>query len=291
MSGTGELAPASGARVSALWVYPLKSAAGIAVDTLELDALGAAGDRRWMLVDAAGEAVTARTHPALVRIQPAFASADRAGALVLAAPGMAPLLVPVPAEGPGRAARVWDDAVPVHDAGDEAAAWCGAAVGAPVRLVRLDAHAERPLRAKYAGPVAWAGRHVPLSDGAPLLLLGEASVAALQARLAAAGRPPQEGQPRRFRANILVAGTAPHEEDQWRAVQVGAVWLGVGTPCPRCVFTTVDPDSAATGVEPLRTLAGYRTAGGAVMFGMNATHAAPGVICVGDAVRVVAGEA
>jgi uncharacterized protein YcbX len=57
------------------------------------------------------------------------------------------------------------------------------------------------------------------------------------------------------------------------------------------VFTTVDPDSAATGVEPLRTLAGYRTAGGAVMFGMNATHAAPGVIRMGDAVRVVAGEA
>jgi uncharacterized protein YcbX len=289
MSGTGGLAPASGARVSALWVYPLKSAAGIAVDTLVLDALGAAGDRRWMLVDAQGEAVTARTHPSLVRIQPAFASADRDGPLVLAAPGMAPLLVPMPEAGPERAVRVWDDAVPVHDAGDGAAAWCSAAVGAPVRLVRLADVAERPLRAKYAGPVAWEGRRVALSDGAPLLLLGEASVAALQARLAAAGRPAAEGQPRRFRANILVAGTAPHEEDQWRAVQVGAVRLGVGSACPRCVLTTVDPDSAAKGVEPLRTLAGYRTQAGAVMFGMNATHAAPGVIRRGDAVRVAEG--
>jgi len=50
-------------------------------------------------------------------------------------------------------------------------------------------------------------------------------------------------------------------------------------------------DSAAKGVEPLRTLAGYRTQAGAVMFGMNATHAAPGVIRVGDAVRVVEGAA
>jgi len=261
------------------------------VDTLVLDALGAAGDRRWMLVDGAGEAVTGRTHPPLVRIQPAFADGDPEGALNLSAPAMASLRVPVPTGAPVRQARVWDDTVPVRDAGDEAAAWCRAVVGAPVRLVRLDAHAERPLRAKYAGPVAWEGRHVPLSDGAPLLLLGEASVAALQARLAAAGRSPQEGQPRRFRANIFVAGTAPHEEDAWTAVQVGAVPLGVGSACPRCVLTTVDPDSAAKGVEPLRTLAGYRTQAGAVMFGMNATHAAPGVIRVGDAVRVVEGAA
>lgn len=281
----------SEARVSALWVYPLKSAAGITVEALALDALGAAGDRRWMLVDAHGEAVTGRTHPPLVRLQPAFADGDPDGALRLSAPGAAPLRVEVPAGGAVREARVWDDAVPVRDAGDAAAAWCSAVVGAPVRLVRLDAHAERPLRAKYAGPVAWEGRHVPLSDGAPLLLLGEASVAALQARLAAAGRPAAEGQPRRFRANILVTGTAPHEEDGWRAVEVGAVRLGVGSACPRCVLTTVDPDSAAKGVEPLRTLAGYRTQAGAVMFGMNATHAAPGVIRVGDAVRVVEGAA
>lgn len=280
-----------GPRVSALWVYPLKSAAGIRVDTLALDAVGAVGDRRWMLIDADGEAVTARTHPSLVRIQPAFAGDDPAGALVLSAPGMAPIRVAVPAGAPVRAARVWDDTVPVGDAGDEAAAWCRAVVGVPVRLVRLEAHAERPLRAKYAGPVAWEGRHVPLSDGAPLLLLGDASVAALQARLAAAGRPPQEGQPRRFRANILVAGTAPHEEDTWREVAVGAVRLGVGNACPRCVLTTVDPDSAAKGQEPLRTLAGYRTRAGQVVFGMNATHAAPGVIRVGDAVRGETGEA
>jgi uncharacterized protein YcbX len=280
-----------GPRVSALWVYPLKSAAGIAVDALVLDALGAAGDRRWMLVDAAGEAVTARTHPSLVRIQPAFADGDPSGALWLSAPGMEPLRVAVPAGAPVREAQVWDDAVPVRDAGDAAAAWCSAVVGVPVRLVWLDAHAERPLRAKYAGPVAWEGRHVPLSDGAPLLLLGDASVAALQARLAAGGRPAAEGQPRRFRANILVAGTAPHEEDGWREVAVGAVRLGVGSACPRCVLTTVDPDSAAKGQEPLRTLAGYRTREGQVVFGMNATHAAPGEIRVGDAVRVVTGEA
>ncbi len=278
-------------RVSALWVYPLKSAAGIPVDVLTLDALGAMGDRRWMLVDPAGAAVTARTHPRLVRIQPAFASANREGALVLAAPGMAPLETAVPGEGPAQSARVWDDTVPVRDAGDEAAAWCSTVVGATVRLVRLGTDAERPLHAKYAGPVAWAGRHVALSDGAPLLLLGEASVAALQGRLTAAGRPASEGQPRRFRANILVAGTVPHEEDRWRAVQVGAVRLGVGTPCPRCVFTTVDPDSATTGKEPLRTLAGYRQDGGAVMFGMNATHEGPGAIRVGDTVHVVEGEA
>ncbi|MFN9309823.1 MOSC N-terminal beta barrel domain-containing protein, partial [Gemmatimonas sp.] len=47
-------------RVAGLTVYPLKSAAGIAVEQMPLDDRGAVGDRRWLLVDGGGQAITAR---------------------------------------------------------------------------------------------------------------------------------------------------------------------------------------------------------------------------------------
>ena len=59
---------AATARVAALYVHPLKSAAGIRVDELRLDERGAVGDRRWVLVDPHGDMITAReTHCLLLQ--------------------------------------------------------------------------------------------------------------------------------------------------------------------------------------------------------------------------------
>ena len=275
-------------RVAQLWLHPIKSAAGISVLELTLDALGAEGDRRWMLVTPDGTMITARSTPAVVLIHPEFVTADRGGALRLTAVGSPPLAVSVNDEVPVQTVRVWDDAVLVRDAGDTAAVWCSAVIGSPCRLVRLHEPSGRPVEPRYTGPVDPAQREVMLSDGAPLLLLGQGSVDALNVRIAAqdqASAPVMSE--RRFRANIVLAGTTAHEEDTWSAITIGDVTIGIGDPCARCVFTTVDPDTAATGREPLRTLAEYRRQDGKVQFGMNATHAAPGTIRVGDAVRVI----
>jgi uncharacterized protein YcbX len=277
------------ARVAALTVYPLKSAAGIRVPFLSLDARGAVGDRRWVLVDHTGTMVTARDTHRVVLIQPEFLSADWHAGLRLTAPDLPPLEVPLHAvklDGPVTRVRVWDDDVTAHDAGDAAAAWCSEAAGRPCRLLRLADHDRRPLAPRFAGTIDVASRVVAITDGAPLLLLGLASVDALNARLRERGHATLM-DPRRFRANMLLTGTAPHEEDRWRDIQIGAVALSVGSACTRCVFTTVDPDTAARGPEPLRTFAEYRRTEDGVTFGMNTTHRHVGVIEVGDPVQVV----
>ena len=274
-------------RVAALTIYPIKSASGIDVDTLELDEYGAAGDRRWLVVDETGTAITARTHHVLVTVRPTLATDSRNGAIILNAPSGTALRIEIPTGAATvRQVTVWDDTVLARDAGDEAAAWLRDRLGVTCRLVYLDPAAQRPLRSKYAGPVSTESRRVAFSDGAPLLLLGLPAVDLLADRLAADGTPSQIDR-RRFRANIWLEGLEPHEEDQWRAVRIGDVTVGVGNHCPRCVFTTVDPDSAVAGVEPMRTLATYRREEGAVVFGVNATHATTGVIRVGDAVTVL----
>lgn len=283
-------------RVSDLFVHPLKGAAPQRVQRLRLDALGAIGDRRWVLVGDDDVQLTAREVPQLLHVRATLPTHDGAigdeAPLALSYPGRDDELPPlfVPHGGPRaarRAVRLWDDVVTLVDAGDEAAAWCARAVGRPCRLMHIDADSHRPLQPRYAGPLPADGREVAAPDGAPLLLLGVASVEALNARLAVLG----EGavSVARFRPNVVLGTSAPHEEDTWARVRIGAAELGVGSPCPRCVVTTIDPVTLAQRVEPLRTLARYRRdASGGVMFGMNATHAAAGEIVVGDAVTVLA---
>jgi hypothetical protein len=52
------------------------------------------------------------------------------------------------------------------------------------------------------------------------------------------------------------------------------------------VLTTIDPATAMGGKEPLRTLAGYRTVEGNVMFGMNLLHVGTGTVRVGDRLMI-----
>ncbi len=54
--------------VSALTRYPLKSGRGEALAFSDVETLGLAGDRRWMIVDAEGQSVTAREHPRLLLV-------------------------------------------------------------------------------------------------------------------------------------------------------------------------------------------------------------------------------
>lgn len=276
-------------RVSALFVHPLKSAAGIRVQELTLDERGAVGDRRWILADLNGGMITARETHRLVLIRPSFLTDDRHGGIRLTAPGLPPLDVPtewVDRGAPAQTVRVWDDDVVAHDVGDIAAAWCSVAAGRACRLLRLADEDRRPLAPRFAGTIDAHARYVAMSDGAPLLLLGMASIDALNARLLESGHADVMDL-RRFRANVLVAGTLPHDEDTWRDIRIGDVPLSVGSACTRCVLTTVDPDSAESGHEPLRAFAQYRRAAGGVIFGMNTTHRAAGVIRVGDELQVL----
>ncbi|MBL0172945.1 MAG: MOSC domain-containing protein [Gemmatimonadaceae bacterium] len=187
-------------RVTALFVHPIKSAAAIPVDALALDDRGAVGDRRWLVIDDDGVQITARETSALAMVRPYFANAAVApdhrtntdGPLLLDAPGLSRFSLRLPATAATRAVRVWADTVDAHDAGDAVAAWMSEAIRRRCRVVRLAEHARRPLAPKYAGTLPNEGRRVAFSDGAPLLILSQASVDALSARLVEQGatRPP-----------------------------------------------------------------------------------------------------
>ena len=78
--------------LSSLHLYPLKSAAGLAVETLDILPRGARHDRRWLAVDADGRFVTARQVSEMVLLR----AEALAGGLRLSAPGRSSLDVAPP---------------------------------------------------------------------------------------------------------------------------------------------------------------------------------------------------
>ncbi|HEY0673795.1 MAG TPA: MOSC N-terminal beta barrel domain-containing protein [Longimicrobiales bacterium] len=263
--------------VSELHIYPIKSTRGIAVASAQLVERGFRFDRRWMLVDADGVFISQREAHRMALIDVAIVDE----ALRVGAPGMETLTIPLRAEGPLVRSRIWKDevsAIPVSNAADQ---WFSAFLELRCRLVYMPDSTERVVDRDYVADA----RLVGFADAFPLLIIGQGSLDRLNQELQSRG---EAAVPmRRFRPNIVIAGTQPHEEDEWRQIVIGDVPVDVVKPCERCAITTVDVSTGIAGREPLRTLATYRKQGSKVLFGQNAVHRAQKPIARGDAVRVV----
>lgn len=264
-------------RLAAIHRYPVKSLRGHAMDEAAVEAIGLAGDRRWMVVDAVGAFQTIRQIPAMTGID----VDPRADGLVLrhAEHGMVAVAVP-PAGTPVESVRIWRDTVEAVAADPAAGRFLSAALDRPVRLVYLADPRARAVDPGYGD----AGDRVSFADGFPLLLTTAGSLDDLNGRLAA------PVSMRRFRPNLVLEGASPWAEDGWRTIRVGRVRFRVAKPCGRCVVTTRDPDTGAQpdGNEPLRTLGRFhRDARGEIIFGQNLIPLDQGPIAVGDPVEVL----
>jgi uncharacterized protein len=260
-------------RITGLYVYPVKGAGGISLDSAQLDAFGIEHDRRWMVVDEAGEFVTQRNCPELALL----ATTLEPDALVLCSTRAGELRLPLESRGAQRRVRIWNDVVAADDIGETAASFISEHVGRAARLLFMPDTTLRQADLDFAHE----GDRVSFADGFPMLLISQAALDTLNERL------PEPVSMLRFRPNVVVGGAAAHEEDTWRSIQLGAMRCDVVKPCARCLVPTIDPVTARAGKEPLRTLARYRTSQGKVWFGQNLIHRGRGVLQVGDAVRVL----
>lgn len=261
--------------ISSLHVYPVKSCAGHELTWAQLDARGIRDDRSWIVVGDGGAMLTQRDKPALALIQPALSP----GGLALSAPGMEELAVPRIEEGDIRNVDVWGDVCEGIDQGDEAADWFSTYLDTSARLLYFKTDFVRPVDPDFARQ---AGDQVGFADGFPLLVISEASLADLNARLETPLRM------NRFRPNVVVADCPPYAEDTWKRVRAGEMEIDLVKPCGRCATTLVEQESGTPGKEPLRTLAAYRKFDRpAPSFGQNAVHRAPGVLEAGAAVQIL----
>jgi uncharacterized protein YcbX len=248
--------------VQELFIYPLKSARGIAQKSTRLTLTGFEWDRQWMAVDARGQFVSQRTHPKLALIVPEI-SAD---SLTLMVQDFTPLQLPLEPVGEVVAVMVWEDRCAGLDQGDEAADWVSAAVGDALRLVRRAPLPDRLANPQFAGPHA---AQLAFSDGYPILVCNEASLADLNVRM------PEPIPMERFRPNIVLTGLSAFEEDRIDVLQMGSIELRLVKPCTRCVITTTDQRTGERSTNPLPVLRTFRfdRALLGVTFGENAVIA------------------
>ena len=277
------------ARIAALWVFPIKSCAGISVQQAVLTPTGLTHDRAWMVVDSEGEMVTQRELPRMALIQPELVEANgRVSELVLHAHGMATLHLAVAAEATASPCqvRVWNDEVPAFDMGPAVAQWLTDFLGSSLgllRLVRFDAKHQRLSSLQWTqGESAFN----QFSDGFPVLVASTASLDELNTRMQAKGEAAVDM--RRFRANVVLGdsdaphalGVMPHDEDRIGTftihtqadAQRESAQLKPMKPCPRCPIPNIDPDSAQTHPAVNAALQAYRQdprVNGALTFGMN----------------------
>lgn len=264
------------ASITSLCVYPVKSCGGVQLQEAILLETGLEFDRAWMVVDAQGVFLSQRELPRMALVQPQLRYHD----MVLRAPGMLALHIALDqVEQPVRV-TIWDDELKAYDMGPIAAQWFTDFLGVTARLVRFDPEEKRVSSLRWTDGVEALNQ---FSDGYPVLVVSEASLAGLNDKLVAAGNA--AAGMARFRPNIVLgngAGVgsgqalAPHDEDRVGMMQIetgqGVVRLKPVKPCARCPIPDIDPVTAQSGSEVGDMLRTYRQdprLDGALSFGMN----------------------
>ncbi len=264
------------ATIARLFIYPVKSCAGVEMTEVVLTETGLDLDRSWMVVDDGGMFVTQREQPRMALVQPTI----KLDEIVLRAPGMLALHLRIDVVESATRVRIWDDVVQAYDMGDTAAQWFSdflapqRAPGAPARpfrLVRFDPEQRRLANMKWTGG---AEAQNQFSDGFPMLVTSQASLDGLNRRLQTKGLASVTME--RFRPNIVLEGVDEHDEDRIDTMRIttpeGMVVLRPVKPCARCPIPNIDPQTALSDPAVGDMLQSYRVDQrvGGVTFGMNA---------------------
>ncbi|CAN5431516.1 MOSC domain-containing protein [soil metagenome] len=266
--------------VTSLTIYPVKSLAGISLNSAKLEERGFKYDREWMVVTESGQFLTQRELAPMALIQTAILDHTLRLSMPLGDSVEVPLSVEKASSGAKIVdVKVWKDTCKALDQGDEAAGLLSRYLEKKVRLVRMEPSFKRIVDQKYADS---EDNVVSFADGFPVLVISDQSLEELNRRL-------EYPLPmNRFRPNITIGGSAPFAEDDWAEMTIDKVKLSLVKPCARCQITTIDQDTAEASQEPLKTLSFFRKIDGKIMFGQNAIPQNNGEIRIGDQVMVKA---
>lgn len=262
-------------RVSQLYIYPVKSLGGIALNKATITDRGFQYDRRWMLVDLHNVFISQREvhQMALLKLK-ITESGIRVGHSIKNEYYTIPF---EPLKNEFAEVTIWDDTCKGQFVTDQADEWFSKMLKIQCRLVYMPDDSHRITDQRYTAENSMTS----FSDAYPFLMIGQSSLDDLNSRL-------KESLPMsRFRPNIVFTGGAAYEEDTMHTFTIGnSIFYGVKL-CARCVMTTIDQETAVKGKEPLKTLARYRFKNNKIMFGQNLAHKGIGEIRIGDQLQVL----
>lgn len=259
--------------ITGLFIYPVKSLAGISVDTAKVTDRGLEFDRRWMLIGEDHVFLSQRSLPQMALLRPAIEGEH----LVIHGTKQDPIRIKPSMTGEVVSVQIWDDQCEAIVYADEVNQWFSRELGQSARLVFMNDDSRRKVDPRYAKQ----DEIVSFADGYPFLVISEESLAELNSRLETSVNM------NRFRPNMVIAGGNAFGEDELKNFQVNGIQFMGAKPCARCQVVTIDQANAEMSKEPLKTLATYRRSGNKVLFGMNLLHLGDGNISVGNLLEEV----
>jgi uncharacterized protein YcbX len=263
-------------KVSALYIYPIKSLGPISLDSSHIDALGLKNDRRFMLVDANGQFISQRTFPGLVRFH---LSINQKGEIEILdkVSHLRKILSYTPELGQKIPVKIWEDEVDARLVLEDFSDFFSDLLEIPVRLVMMDSASSRQTDHKHHTDLS---KYTSFADSLPILVCTEASAKDLSEQVGAFNLM-------RFRPNLVISNDIPFEEDTWKEISIGEVRLFGAKPCARCNLVNVNPKTGTVSSEILKGLSSYRKFGQKVYFGQQFVPISLGQIHVGDVVDIV----
>jgi uncharacterized protein len=254
--------------VTELYIYPIKSLAGIAVSSAKAEEMGFENDRRWMLVDEENQFITQRKHHKLSQFYPEI----KEGKIIISHNDLRHEFFMDESLDEPILSKVWSDDSKVVEVNTATSKWFSDALGFACKLVKIVNKGDRKHNSTRLNKIL----SVSLADGYPYLLIGSKSLDFLNEKLE------ENVSIKRFRPNIVVHSLIPHEEDYFDPFQIGNVKFKNAKPCGRCVMVNTNPETGIISKEPLKTLSTYRTSNNSVLFGTNILCLNEGMIAVGD---------
>ena len=260
--------------LKSIYIYPIKSLAGIQLEQSIVSKTGLKYDRQWMLVDAQQQFLSQRSLPEMALIKTRLT--DRQ--LIVSAPGMPDLSLSLtaPEKATSLNVTVWHDQCAALVVSKIADQWFSDFLQINCQLVYQPKNSIRTVDQEYA----LSNDQTSFSDGFPFLIVSEASLSLLNQQMNLSLSI------RRFRPNLVIADCTAYAEDRWREVSIGEINFRLPKPCSRCSVPQIDPDTALSDKEPLRTLARTRKWKNHVYFGQNAIHDSEGILHLGDTLQI-----
>jgi len=254
--------------VKEIYIYPIKSLAGISCQQALAEEMGFENDRRWMLIDAENQMITQREH----RIMSQFYPQISGGKISITFQDQKHEFSIDEHLDNSIEVNVWDDKSEVIEVNASTSKWFSEHLGFECKLVKIIKNGDR----KHESSRLKETFNVSLADGYPYLMIGSQSLDFLNEKLT------DKITVLRFRPNIVISTETPHEEDDFTTFKIGEVDFKNIKTCERCIMVNNDPENGKLKKEPLKTLSKYRVVNNSVLFGTNVVSLNSGIITVGD---------
>lgn len=268
-----------------IWIYPVKSLGGIAIQEAEAEMRGLQYDRRWMIVDEQFRFLSQREIPEMVFIAVELIKKDnQLTGLKFSKTNKSnddfevDYIYEIKNNLKKIEVKIWEDWVEAEIVDDYINTWLSTFLKVKCQLVYMPEITKRTVDKNYS---INGDEITSFSDAYPYLIIGQESLNFLNSKLE---KPITMN---RFRPNFVFSGGLANEEETWKKFIIDQVQFEGVKNCARCPVPTIEPLTAKKSKEPLATLSSYNFRNNKVYFGQNLLITKLGKVKVGDKITLL----